>query len=334
MRRLSVFTNVIPLIAKADLLSPEAAQTLKQSIKDELDAAEIRPFRFSPDGAMTSAPYAVCSVSADKDEAMDASLLMSPDYVQPLLPSELSILVRRVFHGEEISWLRHLAAKKIIDSRRRGASTSFPAQFPPSPLRLHPLQSQFSSQPTSMYSSPASSRAILSHTNAGNSYIQAMTADHTQREERYAQIRLAKWAADLQRCLQNERARYEALSRGERAVWLTEKLGECVKDGTLVALDEDFTAKASQPGGTTLNAKLIRSSVSNGMLNPRDPLGLIRWRNIMTRRGWIAFQVVGSFGVLGAIAIWMTRSWGAGADAYSAWSCAFWEGNYRCVANS
>jgi hypothetical protein len=260
--------------------------------------------------------------------------LMSPDYVQPLLPSELGILVRRVFHGEEISWLRHLAARKIIDSRRRGLSTPFPAQFPPSPLKLPPLQSQFSSQPTSMYSSPTSSRAILSHTNAGNSYIQAMTADHTQREERYAQIRLAKWAADLQRCLQNERARYEALSRGERAVWLTEKLGECVKDGTLVALDEAFTAKASQPGGTTASAKLIRSSVSNGVLNPRDPLGLIRWKNVLTRRGWIAFQVVGSFGVLGAIAIWMTRRWVAGADAYSTWSCAFWEGNYRCVANS
>ena len=258
---------------------------------------------------------------------------MSPDYVQPLLTSELSILVHRVFHGEEIRWLRHLAARKAVDSRRRAASLSAPVQFSHSAIKSHVFPSQLSTEPRSFISSPNSSREMVSHPNAGNSYFHAMTADHTQREERYAQIKLAKWAGELRRCLQNEQARYEALSRGERAVWLTERLGECVKDGSLVAIDGALTVKPPQDD-TAARIGSIRSTVSNGFWNPRDPLGLIRLNDVLTRRGWIAFQVVGSFGVLGAMALWMARSWGTRADAYSTWSCAFWDGNYRCIANS
>lgn len=334
IRKLSAFTNVIPLIAKADLMSPEAARALKQSIKDELNAADIRPPPFTRDESTTSPPYTVSSISADDDENMEASLLMSPDYVKPLLASELSILVRRVFHGEEIRWLKHLAAKKAVDSRRGAVSRSSPIQFSHSPIKSHIFPSQSSIEPRSFFSSPSSSREIVSYPNAGNSYFHAMTADHTQREERFAQIKLAKWAGELQRCLQNERARYEALSRGERAVWLTERLGECVKDGSLVAVDGALTVKPPRQDDTTTKTRLTQPTVSRGVLNPRDPLGLIKWNDILTRRGWIALQVVGGFGVLGAMALWMARSWGAGADAYSTWSCAFWNGNYRCLRNS
>lgn len=333
IRKLSAYTNVIPLIAKADLMSSDAARALKQSIKDELDAANIRPSIFMPDDSTTSPPYTVSTISADDDENMEASLLMSPDYVQPLLASELSILVHRVFHGEEIRWLRHLAARKAVDFRRRAAILSSPVQLSHSPLKSRAFPGQLSTEPRSFISSPSSSREMISFPNAGNSYFHAMAADHTQREERFAQIKLAKWAGDLQRCLQNERTRYEALSRGERAVWLTERLGECVNDGSLVAIDGALAVKPPQDYPTT-SVGLTQPTASNGILNPRDPLGLIRWNNILTSHGWIAFQVVGSFGVLGAVALWMARSWGAGADAYSTWSCAFWDGNYRCLAKS
>lgn len=49
-------------------------------------------------------------------------------------------------------------------------------------------------------------------------------------------MRLANWATELQKSLANERAQYEALARNERAVWLTEKIGECVVEGTLVPI--------------------------------------------------------------------------------------------------
>jgi hypothetical protein len=64
-------------------------------------------------------PYAISSVSGPDNDTMDASLLMSPDYVQPLLPSELPALVEQIFEPESIAWLRYSAAKKFLAWRRR-----------------------------------------------------------------------------------------------------------------------------------------------------------------------------------------------------------------------
>jgi hypothetical protein len=228
---------------------------------------------------------------------MDASLLMSPDYIQPLMPSELDYLVSQVFSPDTVSWLRHSAVKKFIQWR----STSTPTSKPQSLYR--PLTSSFSSQ----------SQVITAPVGATTSYALARITDHTQREEKIAQVRLANWAADLQRSLQNERARFDALARSERAVWLTERLGECVQDGTIVPLSQvrqhqsqiqDSWANAfvKQSGGTYIRRR-EREEARARELDVRDPLGLLRMNEELKRRGWIALQVVSSFGILGGLEI-------------------------------
>jgi hypothetical protein len=148
MQRLSSLTNVIPVIAKSDTLSTQEAIALKTSILARLQTTAFRPFLFgqSMDDALlavqglpiarTSAtgppteaaqyplntptyPYAVSSTPGPDHDNMDASLLMSPDYVQPLLPSELLALVNQIFDPESIAWLRHSAAKKFLAWRQR-----------------------------------------------------------------------------------------------------------------------------------------------------------------------------------------------------------------------
>jgi hypothetical protein len=148
MQRLSSLTNVIPVIAKSDTLSTQEVVALKTSILARLQTTTLRPFFFgkalddallavqglpaarpSSSGAPSEAaqypfstptyPYAVSSTSGPDHDNMDASLLMSPDYVQPLLPSELVVLVNQVFDPESIAWLRHSAAKKFLAWRRR-----------------------------------------------------------------------------------------------------------------------------------------------------------------------------------------------------------------------
>lgn len=209
---------------------------------------------------------------------MDASLLMSPDYVQPLLSSDLTLLVQQIFDRQNISRLRHLAAMKLVRHR----TAPFPIQ-PSSPLYFSP-------------SSPSASQTLTHYTNpSSSSYLQARITDHTLREERLAQARLAKWATDLQRGLHNERARYETLARGERAVWLTKRLGECVNEGSLVP------AFASDSGKEGL--------VQWRNVDAGDPLGLVRWSELLRRRGWVVLEVVGGFGVLGAVAMWAARGW-------------------------
>lgn len=151
MQRLSALTNVIPVIAKSDTITALEVVAVKTSILARLQTTSIKPFLFgkpledallavqglpiiassSPPISSTKAeptqypfniptyPYAISSTTGPDTDTMDASLLMSPDYVQPLLPSELATLVNQVFDPESIAWLRHSAAKKFLAWRRR-----------------------------------------------------------------------------------------------------------------------------------------------------------------------------------------------------------------------
>jgi hypothetical protein len=145
MQRLSSLTNVMPVVAKSDTLSAADAIALKVSILARLQTTPIRPFFFGkavddallavqglsivhPQPPSTEAdqypfntptyPYAISSTSRSDHEIMDASLLMSPGYIQPLLPSELATFVNQIFDPDAIAWLRHSAAKKFLAWRR------------------------------------------------------------------------------------------------------------------------------------------------------------------------------------------------------------------------
>ena len=169
MQRLSAFTNVIPVIAKSETLSAQELISLKASILARLQATSIKPFLFgkplddellavqgldivyplaSPTTAIHTGepkepnqfpfptpthPYAISSIHGSDNDTMDASLLMSPDYVQPLVLSELSNLIEQVFDPESIAWLRHAAAKKFLAWRRR-------TKFPGDSFIMHGLQ--------------------------------------------------------------------------------------------------------------------------------------------------------------------------------------------------
>lgn len=287
---------------------------MKASIAGELVSAGLRPFAFNSGETQVSPPYTVCSAPSSDDDNMDASLLMSPEYVRPLVSSELSFLVQHIFDQENISWLRHFAAKKLVHSQRGLVQPSVTSPFSNLAITSGPPQGNIQNFPSIQVSPSATSQTVVSYATGSSSYVQARIADHTQREEKLAQMRLAKWAGDLQRSLQNERARYEAISRGERAIWLTERLRECVNDGSLVPIRDPETDALS------VRTKPRNTPFSNGLLDPRDPLGFLGWGDVMRRRGWIAFQVVGGFGVLGAVGIWVMRSWGTVPEASSSWT--------------
>ncbi|KAH8815972.1 Septin-domain-containing protein [Xylogone sp. PMI_703] len=311
LSRLAPLTNVIPLIAQSDTLTSEQISSLKVQIRSELESAGIRPFNLSQFATLDSqqfptyipSPYAISTATTTDHETMDASLLMSPDYIQPLAQSELQPLIAQIFQQDTISWLRHSAAKKYIDWRDNSSAVSKPQSLY-RPLMAPP------------------SAGLTGPVGATTSYALARITDHTQREERLAQIRLANWAADLQRSLQNERLRYEELARNERAVWLTERLGECVADGTIVPISksQNYTqnSHSRRKNGSSSKAMVRRgycgrsgraSGIMSSPLNPHDPLGLVQLNEDIKRRGWIAFQVVSSVGIIGGLAIWLSRGW-------------------------
>lgn len=135
-------------------------------------------------------------------------------------------------------------------------------------------------------------------------------ADHSQREERLAQVRLSKWASDLQISLQREREKFERLARGERASWLMDRMGEEVRDGQILALEK----YSSHP-----HLEKANDLVDHPIYRVHDPLGLLHWQEAVRTRGWIALQIVGSFGVMGGLAVWVVKTWGL-TDTWYEWT--------------
>lgn len=317
LQLLASLTNVIPLVAKTDNMTPEDVAKSKLQIRSELMEAGVRPFSFTVSSTGISGdnepryPFAVSSTPGSDHDIMDASLLMSPDYVQPLIQSELANVVDQVFCENGASWLRHAAAKKFIQWKNADTSSRPKALYEPMGLSASPPMPLVA---TGSFSSPVGATA---------QYSLARIADHTQREERIAQIRLANWASELQRSLANERARYDALARGERAIWLTEKLHECVQDGELVPwADRDRSVSRS---GDKPRRKLGRGRhYSTSTTQHQDPLGLLRVAARLKASGWIALEVLGGVGILGGAAVWLSgQEWPVVEWAVDHWS-AFW----------
>ncbi|KAI0841680.1 Septin-domain-containing protein [Hypoxylon sp. FL0890] len=292
IRRLTSLTNVIPILSRADSFSSEQLVIRKEQVAGQLREAGLNVFSFASAGAQASTasvpniPYAVSSATGSDYEIMDASLLMSPDYVQPLIRSDLRYLVESVFSPNGVSWLRHAAAKKYLEWRN--TTPSRPRHLY-KPLDAPGVVPSFAlTRPQGNPTVPCSSLALTclndQHQNHGP-----------------PQLRVVDWAADLQRSLAGERAQYEALARGERAVWLTEKLNECVQDGTLVAVRK---AKATS---SVEVRKASRRGLSRKTMQHQDPLGLLQVTADLKARGWVALEVIGSLGVMGGLAFWLSR---------------------------
>ncbi|KAI4273867.1 MAG: hypothetical protein LQ337_004334 [Flavoplaca oasis] len=294
LQRLSQLTCVIPLVAQADRIPSESLPQVKSSVSKELDHSGIACFNLGTDDSI-KLPYAVCSASSNDEDNMDASLLMSSEYIQPLLPSELSLVIDHLLQPHNIARLRHLSAKKLVQSKTAVKLLSLGTAD----------TSMRSAHPSSCFTSdtlPQDPFHPLFHT-------QDRLAEYTRQEEKRAQIRLAKWANDLRKTMRDERAQFEELQQLERTTWLSKRLEECQQDTS--SLD---------------NEKNIMGTKTIGLVNSsNDPLGLLRYDESLRRHGWQIFQIVGTFGLFGAAAWWIAREWSSSTGwVIRADGCADW----------
>ena len=404
-------------------MSADQVAASKSQIHSQLKEASIRLFSFSlPASADTDnqGVYAISSAAGPDHDTMDASLLMSPDYVQPLSPTELSTLVSEVFTPAGIARLRHAVARKYVQWRNHDSRNHTPSLF--SNLS-HPPHLTNPFTPTTPRSGSRTSNSILTPPGTGpnpipnpnfnpnpnpsmntrmatppspGSYALARLAEHTQREERLAQVRLANWAADLQRSLAREREQYAALARAERAVWLAERVGEVAREvgvddervgglgGEVVVAergrrrrsrgqggtggqggrdvvggrryvgggragggggggdgDDGFAERLGEFGGRGYDseaAKYLRQGRAQNQYqgqgeghaqsqkkHRQDPLGLLEVADELRRRGLVALEVLGSIGVLGGLALWVTRHYLHGQTSPAGWLPGDWE---------
>jgi hypothetical protein len=292
-------TNVIPVIGRADELSDAELVAHKDRAVRQLQEAGISIFTFSMNSARghiaAAEPllYSISSAVASDLETMDASLLMSPEYVQPLMPSQLPTLVGKVFSHEGAAWLRYAAAKKYVQWRR--------AEKASRPMDLYrPIQAP-----------RISSRGLVPRIQtpafgAPTSFALARITDHTQREERLAQVQLANWAADLQNSLAKERMRFSALAEAERQSWLEERLVECEDGTSLIPLSQ---ARRCPSSGSERSGRALRRGKSHSVKAEahQDPLGLLELIADLKGKGRVALEILGGLGVIGGLALWVSK---------------------------
>ncbi|KAF2007255.1 hypothetical protein P154DRAFT_592475 [Amniculicola lignicola CBS 123094] len=387
MQQLSSLTNVIPVIAKSDTLSAAEVIAVKTSILARLQSTPVKPFLFgkaldeallivqglsvaSPSSGgsgtepkeypfhIATFPYAISSSPGPDTETMDASLLMSPDYVQPLLPSELTSLVTQVFDPESIAWLRHSAAKKFLAwrhrtklpsdsfilqgglaqrSRQRGSISASSVGLNGAAMNASSASSIFSAaspsgvlvprstSPFYLSNSPfpgSASSPSLSHTHIeslegpAENLSLARWNSYASGEQRLAEVRLARWATDLQRSLRNEKDRFEELQRDERAKWLLERVGEEVRQGNIVPSPTTGSPRAEwaiiKHGNESKQGCYGNGSRYGGAgkLDSRDPLGLCELGDEFRKRGIVLVKVLGGMSVLGAVVVAVVRACG------------------------
>ncbi|KAL8683264.1 MAG: hypothetical protein Q9186_000766 [Xanthomendoza sp. 1 TL-2023] len=284
LQRLSQVTNVIPMLAQTDKIPSEQLGARKSSTFNELAQSGINCFTLGTNDSIQP-PYAVCSAPSNDEDNMDASLLMSSDYIQPLLPSELPLVIDHLFHSDTIARLRHLSARKLVQSKTALELLSIATSASGAPLR--------SMQPTSP------SQTLSVNALRPPFHPQERLAEYTRQEEKRAQIRLAKWANDLRRTMREERAQFEELQQLERTTWLSQKLEECKQDAT----------SSSDDGKSMIRSELAPTTSPFGFTNSNDPLGLLRYDESLRRHGWQIFQMAGAVGLLGAAAWWITKGW-------------------------
>lgn len=306
------------------------------------------------------APFLVSCLPGSDDGEMDASLLMSPSYSPPLVMSELQTLVRLLFEPDTMTKLRHISARKFLQWRDRlGADTSLAS---PESMALGPVGStvaglgikdhlalarnkaptRIGSSGTLIHRTGNHSPFNLSSTSSATSsiaqglpdYTRARIRDHVLREERLAQVQLAKWASDLQRSIRQEREEYARLTDGERARWLLERVGEETVRGTIGAGygTEDkpswaLTRKERKRAGHGHGSAAAGDNLElpswarggGGATNMRDPLGLCLMVDGARRTGDVVLRVLGGGVLVGAVWVAICRAWGVDPERWWIW---------------
>lgn len=328
LRYLCKWTNVIPLIARSDLVNAEDLVARKKQVLSIFKTLQVEPciaHSAGEDGNEERAnseapqePYAVSSALGDDSETIDASTLMSSTYLQPLVPSDLDVFVSQFLEPGNIARLRHLSATKFllwrqehlgkhIDLQKQVLLQS-PRTVPSSPaitgtgsilddpskvLVPHGSSSYFRS------ASPSASESSALSGNATGASAQALARynDQTNTSVPFRQVRLAKWAQDLQRSLENERRRYKNMFTGPPSDWATSDSEKAADpNSSLVATNSGRPAKGRLGGAL-------------GIVDPRDPLGVLAFSQAFTRHGWFALQIAGSCGLIGALMWWAAKNW-------------------------
>ncbi|KAK1821887.1 hypothetical protein LTR12_003583 [Friedmanniomyces endolithicus] len=336
-------TNVVPLIGHADSGSASDIDAQRQQVIDMIEMCGQECFALSDtatgsepkDGQQHATPLAISSALGDDAETIDASILMSSQYMKPLVPSELGYLVEHLLDPDNIARMRHLSATKFLLWRQQNLGHHLvdiqkQVLLHRSPLFGHTLPSvtdtgSLLGEPSkvlvphasSSYFRSASPSAVSETSASGGAATNAALAHYNEPPPApgsdtapFRQVRLAKWARDLQRGLENERRKYQYKYFPQQpsttgADW-DRRVETDVEDGTNNEKAVSHTGTDKPNAGPPSRGRL---GGDIAVIDPRDPLGVLAFTQRFRRQGWVALRVAGGCGLVGALAWWVVRNW-------------------------
>ncbi|KAK3675319.1 hypothetical protein LTR78_004829 [Recurvomyces mirabilis] len=349
-------TNVVPLLARVDELDTESVQACKQRIQTTIRSLGVETYSFAThaqpqleSGKATNtptSPFTISSALSDDTETLDASILMSSQYLPPLVPSELDHLVTNLLTPDNIARLRHLSATKVLlwHQQARHANQehqhqlqnplhsslqfghTLPSDIPSSTsgslllllqdedsnkLPLPPPRSSTSHDrsPSPSLSDRSSNLPLTATSTSTRALAQYNEQNNNNTTLPFRQVRLAKWAQDLQRSLDNERKRYREIYLGGNHKSLLWK-GDGVA-GADESSDNEKALVSHHYQQQRVEQRPARGRLGGAIavIDPRDPLGLLALGQSMRRRGWFMLRVAGLGGLVGAGIWWVVRNW-------------------------
>ncbi|GAB7345189.1 hypothetical protein MBLNU457_3569t2 [Dothideomycetes sp. NU457] len=300
LRQISRWTNVIPILSRSDQYCDEELRYTTDEIHSAFSYMDIKVFDFGTkdstaheEGSPNSV-YAVSSSPGDNDDEMDASLLMSSDYIGPLLSSELPRLIQNLFDPEHMLWLRHTAVKKYLVWRREQLSNTFDlqAQADFQPI-LGIVKRQHNRVPSSDSPSTISSNsgALVPYSDVSipQSPVPAPPQRPDSGSDFYRTARLEKWAQDLQINL----------------------------FGTQRPKHDLPVSEPSESKALTHRRQPAPPSSRPISFNADDPLNLFSLSNTLRTNLPLALRIVGIGSALGALAIYAMRNWSSIVSFFS-----------------
>ncbi|KAI5266190.1 hypothetical protein E4T47_08322 [Aureobasidium subglaciale] len=315
LQRLSSLTNIVPVIGRADTCTGDNLKDAKTAIRTSLEASGVRTFTLqttNAEDALMQSPFAVSSMSSEDDETMDASVLMSSEYVQPLVSSDLTQLVERLFDPDNAQWLRHCAVKKCIQWRREYLKTSFDSHK--RELRELALERLGCLHPNGHDVAPSSISSVLS---SPSGYLMPQTTTPSQRGTSPTPFRLVPAAALGTTSQYDFGGRMDPRNLDRTDTQLPEWAHHLK-----IALDMEYQERKQPTTGVHDRHNATSALVKSGhqrssstraseldSFDHKDPLGLLALGQRFNVSGWTMLPVVGGCGAVATMLLWAARNW-------------------------
>lgn len=304
-------TNLIPVIGRADQLSPEALRTARQSLAEKLAAMHVEWYRLA--GGMDE-PFAISAAQQDDRDVIDASLLMSSQYMPALMASDLESLTASLFSHINMARLRRSSASKVLEWRK-GFIRETRLQLQTSEYALSSHGGQGSAAVTSAGSMREDPSKILvpygfssyyrsispsvSEISGLPSSVRTFGLQHNHSDGimPLREITTAKWAQDLEMNHSREGRKLFEMYNHPPSDWSPEQDPEKTSHQALVPAHELQRPARGRLGGDF------------GVIDPRDPLGVLAITQGFGRRSYLALQIASGCGLLGAMCYCVIRYW-------------------------